>query len=135
MAYRLRDRLMDVRDRIRAAPMVERAMSVRVEAPRRLMTWVLVVMALLGLFWLYGRHVEAAANEIWRGRIAASSAAVRAAIERGNLEVSVTDSEIIAILGESDARLTEAENRLANTPPTSVDGCSPIVRACLGLRE
>lgn len=70
----------------------------------------------------------------WKTEIAASSAAVRAAIGAGNSAIDAEDETIINALRATDAKATAAEDYLAssrNAP--AVDGCARIPAQCLQL--
>lgn len=132
MQYPLTHRLLDYRDRLRASPVVDRAMSIRVDAPRRLTTYILAGVVLVLLFWVYGRAVERATNDVWREKIAASSAEIRAVLAAGETDITATDTAILAKLREQDDKLRAAEAALRSTIAPS-DGCVPIPRHCLRL--
>lgn len=53
-------------------------------------------------------------NREWRERIAQSSEAVRRIMAAADAEAEATDDMIIATLGDTDARLSQAENDLRN---------------------
>lgn len=102
----------DVRDVV--AGVREQIQFVRESAPT-LTTALIVVVFLAGIAagWFASRpFTRWAVNSEWRERIAIKSATVRNVIEAGNAEISATDDEIINALGDTDARLSQAETSL-----------------------
>lgn len=71
-------------------------------------------------------------SKYWRGEIASASAAVQAAAKQAGEEALLTDAQIIAALGDTDAKLKQAQDAIklakARTP---ADGCVPIPAHCL----
>lgn len=99
---------------------------------------------------LFRDAVRDATNAEWRERITTTSAAVRSAIDKGSAEAAATDEDVIKALGETDAKLKAAEDRLADaaeiarrsrlgampdsaaTPGAAQ--CPRIPARCIGLR-
>ena len=107
----------DVRDAV--AGVREQIQFVRESAPT-LTTGLLIGAVLIGGFGGYivsSWWTRWTVNAEWRERIAAKSATVRNVIDAGNAEISATDDEIINALGDTDARLSTAENALRSIKP------------------
>lgn len=93
---------------------------------------VVVIGIMLAMsYWLGGCQRD----QIWRDRIAAQSAAVKAKIAKANGTLEDLDREIVSTLGEQDEKLRAAEQALSNLPEHAVDGCMPLPRRCYGLRQ
>lgn len=134
----MRDKVLDWRDRVKQQPLVERAMSIRVDAPRRITTYLLIGVLLVVGLWGYGWWMQIQRDQVWRERIAASSSAVREAMKAGNADVERVDAEILKILGDQDAKLKDAERQLDSIGSGPVvDGCPRLPRRCwsIGVRE
>lgn len=102
----------DVRDAV--AGVREQIQFVRESAPT-LTTALVVVVFVAGSAagWFASKpFTRWTVNAEWRQRIAAKSATVRSVIDVGNAEISATDDEIINALGDTDARLSQAETAL-----------------------
>ncbi len=101
----VKDRAADIRDALR---------SIRAQAPTLTTGLILVVFgAGIAAGWYASKpFTRWTVNAEWRDRIAAASAPVRKIISEGNAEVSATDEQIIEALGDTDAKLSTAENAL-----------------------
>lgn len=102
----------DVREKIDAVK--EQIQFVRESAPS-LTTGLLIAAVLIGgaCGWFASSYwTRWAVNAEWRDRIAAKSANVRNIIDTGNAEITATDDDIINALGDTDARLSQAETAL-----------------------
>lgn len=102
----------DVREKIDAVK--EQIQFVRESAPS-LTTGLLIAAVLIGGAggWFASSYwTRWAVNAEWRDRIAAKSANVRNIIDTGNAEITATDDDIINALGDTDARLSQAETAL-----------------------
>lgn len=102
----------DVREKIDAVK--EQIQFVRESAPS-LTTGLLIGAMLIGAaggWFASSIKTRWTVNAEWRDRIAAKSATVRNVIDAGNAEVTATDDAIINALGDTDARLAQAENAL-----------------------
>lgn len=110
-------RTADARDKIGA--LKEQIQFVRESAPT-LTTGLLIGAILIGGAggWVVSSFVTRwTVNSEWRAKIAAASAPVRKIIADGNAELSATDDEIIEALGDTDAKLSSAENALRSIKP------------------
>lgn len=99
----------------------ESVQLIRESAPT-LTTVVAVVLLLLGAFagwWASAWWTRWAVNAEWRERIAAQSAAVRNVVETGDAEITATDDDIIKALGDTDAKLVEAQRKLNSFKPAA----------------
>lgn len=62
-------------------------------------------------------------NKEWRARIAEKSDAVRVVLAKGDADADAVDAEIIATLGDIDARLSKAEHNLRNVKAGAGSAC------------
>lgn len=93
-----------------------------------LTTGLLIATLLIGVAvgaWGSKPFHRRAINNEWHERIASKSAAVRSIIASGDAEAEETDNAIIAALGATDAKLSDAEKRLADLArkPVSDGAC------------
>ncbi len=112
MAEAFAARKADVREKIDAVK--EQIQFVRESAPTLTTALLIVVLFVGGVGgWFASAWVtRSTVNGEWRDRIAAASKTVRSVIDAGNAEISATDDEIINALGDTDARLSQAETAL-----------------------
>lgn len=111
----VRDRADDLRDQVR---------WVRESAPS-LTTGLLLATTVIGFAggWYVSKPVTRwQVNKEWRTKIAAKSLTVRNIIETGDAEIAATDDDIINALGDTDAKLANAERNLKNSSRPSVAG-------------
>lgn len=100
--------------------------------PPRVSAWVPLFLLAVAVavvpvaLWVKGRSVD----REWRAKIAASSAAVRAIVEKEGEDALASDAAIIKALGETDANLSKAEKELRTV--RGPDNCPLIPRRCLG---
>lgn len=109
----------DVRDAV--AGVREQIQFVRESAPTLTTALLLVVFAIGGAVgWFASKpFTRSAVNKEWRAEIAAKSASVRSIVAAGNEEADATDNAIIKALGDTDARLSTAENALRSIKPNT----------------
>lgn len=73
-------------------------------------------------------------QRIW-AEIATKSASVRAAMTKLDADADDFEATLVRLIGEDDAKLSEAEGRVVETPkPAAVDSgdpCRPVPAACL----
>jgi hypothetical protein len=116
----------------KASKVVEYVRTVHVDPPRfSLLTMLILLVVAVCLVLGYGWYKARERDKWWRGEIAANSAAVNKAIAKANAELP--DDEIIRTLGESDAALREAENRVS-TPAAPSSDCPVIPARCMRQR-
>lgn len=117
----------------KASRAVEYIRTVHVDPPRfslltMLITLVIAVCLVLGYGW-YTAHKR---DKWWRAQIAAASVKVDTAIKKANAELP--DDEILRTLGESDAKLREAEAAVARPANPAGDSCPVIPARCMRVR-
>jgi hypothetical protein len=116
----------------KASKVVEYVRTVHVDPPKfSLLTALIFCVIWLALTWGYGWHKARERDNWWRTEISAKSQKVNAAIAKANAELP--DDEIIRTLGESDAALREAENRVS-TPAAPSSDCPVIPARCMRQR-
>jgi hypothetical protein len=116
----------------KASRAVEYIRTVHVDPPRfSLLTMLILLVVAVCLVLGYGWYKARERDKWWRGEIASKSVKVKSAIAKANAELP--DDEIIRTLGESDAALREAENRVS-TPAAPSSDCPVIPARCLFKR-
>lgn len=95
----------------------------------------LVAVALIAGGFLWRDAIRKERDAWWRAEIAKNSVEVRKRMQGVADEAHLTDTELIAALGETDAKLFVAERKLA-APPVAASGslCPRIPAGCLGVR-
>jgi len=98
------------------------------QAAPSLTTCLLVITVAIGFvlgWWVSGPFHRRTNNAEWRANIAAQNAAVRGIIAQGNAEGEEVDNEVIRTIGDSYAKLKEAEKQLRKIREQPVtDRCS-----------
>lgn len=114
---------------------VEKMRTVYYDPPRfslmnGLIAFLIWLVLTVGITWYYGYTKAKARDAWWRAEIARKSTAVRDAIVKANAELP--DDEIIKTLGDNDARLADAERKLAAAGKDRGDSSCPAIPArCL----
>lgn len=116
----------------KASKVVEYVRTVHVDPPRfSLLTMLILLVVAVCLVLGYGWYKARERDKWWRASIASASVKVDAAIKKANAELP--DDEILRTLGESDAALREAENRVS-TPAAPSSDCPVIPARCMRVR-
>ena len=109
---------------------VERLQTVYVDPPRfNLLTVLIMLVIAVCLVFGYGWYTAHKRDKWWRAEIASKSRSVNDAIRKANTELP--DDEILRTLGDSDAALRTAEERLRQKPAPATDACPVIDAKCL----
>ncbi len=117
----------------KASKAVEYVRTVQVDPPKfSLLTLIILLVIAVFLVLGYGWYTARERDKWWRAEIAAKSVKVTSAIKKANAELP--DDEILRTLGESDAALREAENRLKATPAAPSSDCPVLPARCLRPR-
>jgi predicted negative regulator of RcsB-dependent stress response len=112
---------------------VERLQTVYVDPPRfNLLTVLIMLVIAVCLVFGYGWYTAHKRDKWWRAEIAANSAGVNDAIKKANGELP--DNEILKTIGDSDAALRTAEERLRQKPAPATDTCPIIPVGCVRVR-
>jgi hypothetical protein len=88
--------------------------TIRVQGPG-MPLWAAVAIAVavvLGALW-WRQSIRSERDAWWRAEIAKQSRAVETIITAGNREAEITDADILKGLGDQDAKLKDAERKLA----------------------
>jgi flagellar biosynthesis/type III secretory pathway M-ring protein FliF/YscJ len=113
-----RDGVADARDRFsEAATSAKQQVHLVQTAAPTLTTGLLIAAVLIGSVagWFISKpFTRWAVNKEWRQTIAKNSSGTLRQVALGNAEADATDRDIISALGESDAKLSNAERHLKN---------------------
>lgn len=113
----------------KTAKAVEYIRTVHVDPPRfSLLTGLIFFVIWFVLTFGYGWYKAHQRDKWWRAEIASKSQSVREAIKAANADLP--DDQIILTIGDFDARLKEAEGRVAK-PANAGDTCPLIPIVCL----
>jgi hypothetical protein len=117
----------------KASRAVEYIRTVHVDPPRfSLLTMLILLVVAVCLVLGYGWYKARERDKWWRAEIASKSVKVTNAIKKANAELP--DDEILKTLGDSDAALRTAEERLRQKPAPATDTCPVIPLGCLRVR-
>lgn len=119
------------------APVVDRVETIRYDAPPIRLSHGLIALAVIAVAWVGSLWwVKRERDALWRERIAASSASVRAAIGEGAAAAEAADEVIIKGLTNADDKLNSAEALLrdiASRPATEERDACRVPARCLGI--